>query len=81
MRHCDRARLGRVHELMVAAAGTVEMPAIALEQLDQVTTLHRVYYTHYQESEPMTALRRSGQGTELRGLGRMASAEPSGRAR
>ena len=46
MWHRDRARLGRVHELMVAAAGALQMPAIGLEQLDQVMTLHRVYYTH-----------------------------------
>jgi len=35
-----------MHELMVAAAGALQLPAIGLQQLDQRTTLHRVYYTH-----------------------------------
>lgn len=31
---------------MVAAAGTLQAPTIGLQQLDQLATLHRVYYTH-----------------------------------
>ena len=46
MRHCDGAWLGRVRELMVAAASSLKLPAIRLQELDQLTTLHRVYYTH-----------------------------------
>ena len=46
MRHCDGAWLGRVHELMVAAASSLKLPAVRLQELDQLATLHRVYYTH-----------------------------------
>jgi hypothetical protein len=31
---------------MVAAAGAPQLPTIGLQQFDQLTTLHRVYYTH-----------------------------------
>jgi hypothetical protein len=35
-----------MHELVVAAASSLKLPAIRLQELDQLTTLHRVYYTH-----------------------------------
>src|SRR5271168_553625 len=41
------ARLGRMHELVVAAASSLKLPTIRLQELDQLTTLHRVYYTHW----------------------------------
>ena len=46
MRHCYGARLRRMHELVVAAASSLKLPAIRLQELDQLATLHRVYYTH-----------------------------------
>jgi hypothetical protein len=36
-----------MHELVVAAASSLKLPAIRLQELDQLTTLDRVYYTHY----------------------------------
>jgi hypothetical protein len=44
MRNRNGARLRRMHELVVAAASS--LPAIRLQELDQLATLHRVYYTH-----------------------------------
>jgi hypothetical protein len=35
-----------MHELVVAAASSLKLPAIRLQELDQLATLHRVYYTH-----------------------------------
>jgi hypothetical protein len=35
-----------MHELVVAAASSLKLPAIRLLELDQLATLHRVYYTH-----------------------------------
>jgi hypothetical protein len=35
-----------MHELVVAAASSLKLPAIRLQELDKFTTLHRVYYTH-----------------------------------
>ena len=49
MRHRAGARLRRMDELMMAAAGSLKMPAIRLQELDQLATLHRVYYTHGQQ--------------------------------
>ena len=46
MRHRYRARLPRMHELVVASTSSLKLPAIRLQELDQLTTLHRVYYTH-----------------------------------
>jgi hypothetical protein len=46
MRHRYSARFRRMHELVVAAASSLKLPAIRLQELDQLTTLHRVYYTH-----------------------------------
>jgi hypothetical protein len=36
-----------MHELVVAAASSLKLPTIRLQELDQLTTLHRVYYTHW----------------------------------
>jgi hypothetical protein len=47
MRNRNGARLRRMHELVVAAASSLKMPAIRPQELDQLTTLHRVYYTHH----------------------------------
>src|ERR1700722_17091243 len=46
MRNRNSARLRRMHELVVAAASSLKLPAIRLQELDQLATLHRVYYTH-----------------------------------
>ena len=46
MRYRNGARLRRMHELMMAAASSLKLPAIRLQELDQLATLHRVYYTH-----------------------------------
>ena len=46
MRNRNGARLRRMHELVVAAASSLKLPAIRLQELDQLATLHRVYYTH-----------------------------------
>jgi hypothetical protein len=46
MRHRYGARLRRMRELVVAAASSLKLPAIRLQELDQLATLHRVYYTH-----------------------------------
>jgi len=46
MRDRNGARLRRMHELMVAAASSLKLPAIRLQELNQLATLHRVYYTH-----------------------------------
>src|SRR5208282_1570133 len=46
MRYRNGARLRRMHELMVAAASSLKLPAIRLQELNQLATLHRVYYTH-----------------------------------
>jgi hypothetical protein len=46
MRHCYGAWLRRMHVLVVAAASSLKLPAIRLQELDQLATLHRVYYTH-----------------------------------
>ena len=51
-------------KLMVAAADTLQAPAISLQRLDQFTALHCVYYTHYTMLRPMAALRLSGQSDE-----------------
>ena len=55
---------------MVAAAGTLQVPTVALQQLDQLATLHRVYYTHRSIFKPMTALRLSNQSSGCLKLGR-----------
>ena len=55
---------------MVAAAGTLQAPTIGLQQLDQLATLHRVYYTHGQMLWPMAVLRLSEQSNECLKLGR-----------
>jgi hypothetical protein len=47
MRNRNGTRLRRMHELMVAAASSLKLPAIRLQKLDQLATLHRVYYTHH----------------------------------
>ncbi len=49
---------------MVATAGTLQAPAIGLQQLDQFATLHRVYSTHQPMPWPMAALRLSDQSNE-----------------
>ena len=64
MRHRDRSHLCRMDKLMVAAADTLQAPVISLQQLDQFTALHCVYYTHYTMLRPMAALRLSGQSDE-----------------
>jgi hypothetical protein len=46
MRNRNGSRLRRMHELVVAAASSLKLPAIRLQKLDQLATLHRVYYTH-----------------------------------
>jgi hypothetical protein len=49
MRHSYGARFRRMRELVVAAASSLKLPAIRLQELDQLTTLHRVYYTHREQ--------------------------------
>ena len=49
MRYRNGARFRRMHELMMAAASSLKLPAIRLQELDQLATLHRVYYTHREQ--------------------------------
>jgi hypothetical protein len=60
MRNRNGTRLRRMHELMVAAASSLKLPAIRLQKLDQLATLHRVYYTHDLPLNRMAAILRSG---------------------
>lgn len=58
---------------MVAAAGSLEMPTIGLQQLDQLATLHRVYCTHQPMFMPMAALRLSVRSNECRKVAESSS--------
>ncbi len=64
MKDRDRAGSGRMHKLMVAAVGTVELPAIGLQHLDQLR-LCIVCFVHTDGG--------SGQcdGPVIRGSGRL----------
>ena len=47
MWHRDGAlALRRMNELVVAAASSLKLPAIRLQELFQLATPYRVYYTH-----------------------------------
>jgi hypothetical protein len=42
----DRAGPDRMHKLMVATAGTLELPTVGPQQLDQLAALHLAYFSH-----------------------------------
>ncbi len=51
MRYRYGARRRWVRELVMTTASSLKPPAICLQELDPLTTLHGVYYTHHLAGE------------------------------